>query len=211
MYGGYSSAGDTAWTTAYYQNLLAQQNKKMVDQAFSRFTPAWYQKRADAYTMSAMPQLQEQYLGERKNLTYALANRGLSKSSAANEQFTNLGNEMTRQKQNIVNAGQQFANQLKQQIAQSQVSLYQLGGTPGTGSTNAAMLSAAGYTAPNATAPLTDYMQQFNQQLFNRLALSAWSPGTSTSGAIPTSSYSPANLTGPAGDWSGSAAYTVKD
>lgn len=213
VYGGNDTSGDTAYATAYYQNQQAQRNINAVNQAFAQFTPDWYQQKANAYTASALPELNRQVGKESEAITYALANRGLQNSTAGQNLFQQLGENTTSQKQQLANAGQNYAQNLQRQINQSKLALYSLGGTPGAGSAaGSAIQTAAGFQTPNPIAPITDYLSNFNNQLAMRFALS------SPTGRTMGTSIAPANIEpnavgggGTMNSWSQvpSTAYTV--
>lgn len=70
----------------------------------NQFTPEFFDKRRDAYTSYAMPQLQDQYGQAQKELTFALARNGTLNSSVRGQQAGEL------QKRFDLN-GQQIADQ----------------------------------------------------------------------------------------------------
>ena len=111
-----SDQGQIAQDAADTRSKQTRYAMGQVGQAFSGYTPAWYQDVADTYTKDAMPQLQEQYGSTRDQLGFKLANQGLDKSGAGQKLGTSLANELSKQKQNVVDQSQGAANSLQQQV-----------------------------------------------------------------------------------------------
>src|SRR6516162_4286522 len=89
------------------------QGTASINQAFSGFTPAFYQQRAQDYTNFALPQVGQQYREARNLIGFNLANRGLFGGSASNKQWGDLAETYARAKQNVVDLGQAQAQSLQ--------------------------------------------------------------------------------------------------
>jgi hypothetical protein len=65
------------------------------------------------------PQVEEQFAGAKKDLTYSLARSGMTRSSVANNELSDLFRQKTEQDASILSQADQGAASLKEQIAQS--------------------------------------------------------------------------------------------
>lgn len=135
-----------------------------INQAFSGFTPKFYQGRAQDYENYAEPQLMGQYHSTYQNLLGKLANQGLLNSSAAIGQRGALQNELNTQQQGIANQALSQSQQLQQQVAQEQQTLIGQANAATNPSSVAqgALGVASSFSAPSAFAPVG--------QLFNNFA-----------------------------------------
>lgn len=178
-FGGSSDAGSAARAQQQAQQAQINQGVAAVNQAFSGFTPGFYQQRQQAYTNYAMPQLQQQYQQNQNNLLYRLANQGLLRSTAGGQLQNTLTQAAQQQQQNIGNQGLQLAQQLQQQVGQQQNTLVNqaiAGASPqavGTG----AIEAASQFSAPSALPPIGNlfsnwasiYNSNQNNQLINQV------------------------------------------
>lgn len=122
----YNNAG--TWTDLpselYSQQVMAHQGG---------FDDSVFQKRAQAYTDFAMPQLNDQYADQSKALTYALARGGNLGSSLSNNKTAELDKDFALQKQAVYDTGQDYVNQGKADLATQKanaVSLLQASADP---------------------------------------------------------------------------------
>ena len=117
-----------ATTQEQQRQQAIQQGSNQINQAFSGFTPSFYQKRVKAYTDFAMPQLAQQYQTNRNQIGFNLANRNLLQGSGtANQQWSNLNRAMGTEQQGIADTGTAQSQALQQQVeAQRQTLLGQL-------------------------------------------------------------------------------------
>jgi hypothetical protein len=145
-------------------NALQQQQQaaltsggKKIDAAFNNtFTPQYYQNLVQNYENQTMPQLDQQYRTTGQNLDYNLANRGLSKSSAAQNLGSSLKEELATQQQGVVNNAQTAEQTMQQNVASEQQQLYgqlQVSENPTQTAQNAANI-AAQTAAPSTFAPI---------------------------------------------------------
>lgn len=159
-----------------------QQGTKNINKAFSGFTPAFYQQRAQAYQDFAMPQLAQQYQQNRNQIGFGLANRGLNTSSAATGQWTNLGKAMGQAKQNIADAGIGQAQQLQQQVEGQRNNLlnqlYQ--SADPSGASAAATQTASQYAAPSVFQPLGNMLGNVANQYYLSQLINTYRPGGSS-------------------------------
>ena len=97
------------------------------------FGEDYYNKRATAYTDYAMPQLQDQYKDQSKQLTYALARGGNLGSSLAASKNADLTKDYALQQQSVYDTGQDYANKARSDVAaqrQNLVSILQASADP---------------------------------------------------------------------------------
>jgi len=120
------------------------------------FGPDFYNKRATDFVNYAMPQ-EEQQAGEAsRNLTYKLANQGLTQSSAGQQLGSSLLQEINRQRQGIAAGGVQQAQDLQRQVETQRgnlISQLQVSADPGS-ATQQAISTSAGFSAPSQFQPL---------------------------------------------------------
>lgn len=127
-----------------------------IAQAFSGYTPQFYQQRATDYQNFALPQLTAQAQQQQSQLGYGLARRGLLKSDTANRQSSILGQNINQQKRGIVDSGQQQAQSLEQQVNQSKSNLIGQLQTANDPSAigGQALNVASQFSAPSTFAPI---------------------------------------------------------
>jgi hypothetical protein len=168
----------------------------MTPQTFEGFTPAFYQKRAQAYVDNAMPQLANQYRNTRASLDFGLANRGLLKSSAANVQGSELERETGQAKQQIADTGQTEANQTKQQVenARSQAISYLYQTADPASASQQAIGQAANFQAPSSFAPLANMFSNLLSQYYTNQVLGS---GGTPSYVMPPSYSTNSGAVGP--------------
>lgn len=176
------------------------QGTQAINQAFAGFTPSFYQQRAQAYDDFALPQLSQQYQTNRNQVGFNLANRGLTASSAANKQWSDLARSLGQAKQAVADTGISQAQQLQQSVeGQRSTLLNQLyQGADPAGAGASAVNVAAGYAQPSTFAPLGNMFaglanQYYLSQLINAYRPTSYvsSPPTysASAGALPPVSY----------------------
>jgi hypothetical protein len=160
---GGSNSGDAATQLYNQQQGAITQGLGQLNQTFSGFTPQFYQQRAQDYTNFAMPQLNQQYQQNQQGLQSNLANQGILNSSAAQSLSSQLGGQYRLGQQNILNQGQQQAQQLQSNVANTQAQLTnQLTQSANPSSVAGAAVNAASqYSAPSAFAPIGNLFSQW--------------------------------------------------
>ena len=178
MYGGDGNSSDAIAQQQQQQQANITQGVSNVQNAFSGFDPAFYKNYQSAYTNAALPQFQSQYQNTLAQTMYGLANRGLSKSSAANNLYSSLNTEKTNQLNTIANNAQNAANNLQQQQAQEENTLIeqvQAGEAPSLAGQQA-LEAASNFSTPTAFPALGNLFSNWqNTYLTNSLA-SAYAP-----------------------------------
>lgn len=149
-----------------------------INNAFSGFTPQFYQNRAQAYTNYAEPQLNQQYQQTLQGLYGKLANQGLLNSSAAGQEKGALQQSLATQQQGIANQGISQSQQLQQQVSQEQANLI---GQANAASqplsvANQAVGAAAGFSAPSAFQPIGQAFQSFGNTYLGSQLNSTYNP-----------------------------------
>lgn len=166
-----------------------QQGTQNINQAFSGFTPSFYQQRAQAYQDFALPQLAQQYQQNRNQIGFGLANRGLNTSSTANQQWTNLGKAMGQAKQTIADQGIAQSQQLQQQVEGQRNALlnqlYQSADPSGAGAS--AINTASQFAAPSVFQPVGNLLGSVAQQYYLSQLMNTYRPTGSSPmvGAAP--------------------------
>jgi hypothetical protein len=123
-----------------------------IENAFSGFNDDYFSNLSKSYTDYAMPQLQEQYDEQKKNLIYALARKGNLNSSVYGDQLALLDKQNAANISQIEGTGADYANKARQgvQSARNNVTA-QLNSTYDADATNA----AAAQEARTLAAPVT--------------------------------------------------------
>jgi len=144
------------------------QGTSNINAAFGGFTPSFYQKRAQAYTDWAMPQLSQQYQTNRNQVGFNLANRNLLGSGAANKQWSDLNRAMGQARQTIADTGIGQAQGLQQSVEQQRQTLlnqlYQSADPAGAGA--AATQSAASFAQPSVFPALGNLFSGLANQYY---------------------------------------------
>lgn len=160
-----------------------------INKAFAGFTPQFYNKRANAYIDYAMPQLADQYRQTSNQVGFGLANKGLSESSTAQKQWSDLFRANTSAKQGIADSAIGQSNQLQQSVANSKAQLLgQLYQTADPASANASAVStAASFQTPSVFTPLANQFsnivnQYYLSSLLNQRPATASPVSTNTGG-----------------------------
>ena len=174
--GGGSDPGAEARAQQQKNEALIRQGTEQVNSIFGQFGPEFYKKRAQAYTDYAMPQLQQQFGQQQQNLAYKLYGQGLQQSSVGRELQNTLGQELTKQTQNIANQGLQQAQDLQRTLTGEQantIAQLQASADPSTAAQQA-LSYASQAQAPSAFAPIgrmfTDWGQIYNVGQQNQMA-----------------------------------------
>ena len=172
--------------------------QKQVDNAFGGFDQGFYNQRAQAYQDYALPQLSQQYQQNRNAIGFGLANRGLLASSAARNQWTNLGKTMGQAKQQVADQGIGYAQDLQKQIQDQKSVLYNQvyqAADPKSAAANAINV-AAGFQQPSVFQPLGNMFGNIANQYLLSQMINTYRPQGyqapifgAPSGAVNTSSY----------------------
>ena len=151
-----------------------------INQAFSGYTPQFYNNYGQNYMNWALPQLGQQYQQTSQQLGGKLANQGLTNSSAAQNQWNQLQNTNSLNQQGIASTAQQMQNQLQQQVGQEQAGLI----GQAQQSTNpmqvaqGATAAAAGFGTPSAFQPLGNLFGNFAQLYLGNQLQNTYGPST---------------------------------
>lgn len=159
-----------------------------INKAFSGFTPAFYQQRAQDYQDFALPQVAKQYRQARNDIGFNIANRGYFGGSAAQKQWGDLADTYARATQNVADVGQSQAQALQSSVENAKNTqlgfLYQ--SADPAQAAQSATAAAASFQTP-ATFPMV--AQQFgdllNQYYYSQL-VNSYRP-TSYAGFLPNS------------------------
>lgn len=170
---GNSNAGDQAVALQQQQQQAVQAATGQINNAFSGFTPNFYNQRAQTYENYAAPQLEQQYQTSEANMKDKLGNQGLLDSSAAQQESGALAENLATAENSIANTAIGQSQSLQQQVAQEQANL--------VGQANAAsdplsvaqnaIGAASSLQTPSAFAPIGNLFQNFaNTYLGSQLA-----------------------------------------
>lgn len=94
-----------------------------IDQQFSKFDDAYYNKRKDAYTAFVTPQVSEQYKQNKDQLAFSLARSGLSKSSESARQGGVLQRDNALARQQIAEGATAEAQKARQAVEDQRYNL----------------------------------------------------------------------------------------
>lgn len=146
------------------------------DKTYKGFDDNFYQQRAQAYEDFAMPQLQQQYGDTFKQINYGLANRGLSRSTAAGTQYSTLNRETGRAQQQIADTGIAQSQQLKSSVEdarQRAISMLYQTADPAQASA-AAINTASSFQAPSTFAPIANMFSNLANQYYMSNVLNSY-------------------------------------
>lgn len=189
-----ASVGTTAYSLAngspdYAGQAAAQEQQRQnqistgtasINNAFSGFTPDFFKGVQQSYTDYATPQLAQQYQNTKNQIGFGLANRGSTKSGAANTAWNDLGQSMATAKQNVVDTGINQANTLQSNInsaKQSEINTLQQTADP-AGAAASATSTAAGFATPSTFQPLADQFTNLINQYYSSQLLNNYRPGS---------------------------------
>lgn len=169
-----------------------------INAAYAPFDQNFYNQRQQAYVDYAMPQIANQYRTAQNQIGFGLANRGLTQSGAANQQWSDLARTNIQARQQASDTGRSQAQQLQQAISQSQNNLlnqlYQAADPAQAQS--GAIATAAQFSQPSVFTPVAN---TFTNLLNNYYASQLFSPQQATvapqqqpyyGGALPATSSS---------------------
>lgn len=161
--GGGDSAARYARQQQQQQEARITEGMHIIESRFAPFNEDFYGQRAQDYMRYAMPQFGQQYMNTRNQMLFNMANRGLLDSSAMRGMANRFSLEANTQKQGLVDAGINQANDLRSRVEQARMNLTnQLGSTGNIAGvrTSAANL-ASSFGAPSTFAPIGDLFQNF--------------------------------------------------
>lgn len=129
-----------------------------IDQAFAGYDDNFYNRYRQSYINYQMPQLASQYQSAQKATTGGLADRGLLKSSAAEDAYSGLSKTLATSEQSIADEATSQALSLKTQVAQQKQTLVNqlLASTYPSTVANSALQTASTFTYPSAWEPLAN-------------------------------------------------------
>lgn len=172
------------------------QGMSQIDGLFSQFGDDFYNQRNTAYQDYAMPQIDDQYVDQRGQLTYALARGGNLGSSLAAQRSAKLAKDVALNRQNVIDTGLDYANKARSDVATQKsnaVSLLQATADPAAAynvaQSQAQALSAmpsfspVGQVLQNAASGIGTYLNNQNDlAAYNRARNAAYTnaPGTSS-------------------------------
>ena len=177
---GSSNAGSQLAAQQAAQEALTNQSVAQINQAFSGFTPQFYQKAGQAYTNYQMPMLQQQYQNNQNNLGFRLADQGLGKSSQAQGAYNALGQANTQATQQVAQGALGQQQQLQQQVGQEQSNLVGQAQTATNPSSigQMATLAASNFAAPSALQPIGNLFNNFSTQYLGNQLANTYNPAT---------------------------------
>lgn len=146
------------------RQLLIQQGLGRVNQAFSGFSPAFYDRQRAAVLAAQLPQVEEQYRQQRNQLGYSLTDKGLLRSSAGANLGGALQTELAQQQRNVFNQATQATQNLQQNISTSKgniISQLQQSADP-TLAAQRSVEAATQFSAPSLVQPLGDLFSNWS-------------------------------------------------
>lgn len=139
-----------------------------INKAFEGFNDDFYNQRASAYQKFALPELSHQYQQTRNQLVFNLANRGLLKGGAANQQWNELSRTMAQGRQQIADSGLAQSQDLRRSVeGQKDTLLGNLYQSADPASAAAGATSAAAsFATPSTFAPIGNMFGNIAQQYY---------------------------------------------
>lgn len=130
--------------------------QKRIDERFSQFNPAYYDKFKQTYTGFYNPQIADQYEQSADKMTAALADRGVLESTTGANQFALLNKTRDDATTQVASQGVDAANNIKKQVEDTKTNLYSINqSTADPKGINAQALSQAGsIAAPTSFSPI---------------------------------------------------------
>jgi hypothetical protein len=196
--------GETAAQQEQLRESAIAQGTSSINNAFSGFTPSFYQQRAQDYVNFAQPQLAQQYQTNRNQIGFGLANRNLLGSGAADQQWSNLARAMGQAQQQIADTGQGQANALQQQVENQRQTLYNqlYQSADPAGANQAAVQTAATYAQPSVFPAVGNLFTNLANQYYLSQLINAYRPNQASGSAAylpPTYSAGAGSLPSPEG------------
>lgn len=129
-----------------------------VDQAFSVFDPAYYDKFRQTYTDYYNPQVDKQFGEAKQGLQYNLARGGQTNSSAGQKKFGDLIDSYGQKREQVAAQGLDASNKLKGDVESQKSDLYAQNTASADPSLSAisAVSRAGSLQTPPAYSPLGD-------------------------------------------------------
>lgn len=100
------------------------EGKKSIDDAFSVFTPDYYDKVKGDYEGYYNPQVDEQFTDARKDLRYNLARAGIQDSTGANTAFGKLVDDYGDQRRTVASKALEASGNIRSQVESNKNDLY---------------------------------------------------------------------------------------
>lgn len=154
-----SSVGDTATQLADRQAREQKEGLQQIQTAFAGFNPDFYNRVQQDYVNWADPQLQSQYLNQRKQMEGSLAGQGLTRSSAAANDEGSLRQELAKQQRGVEDAGLQTAQSFEQSVQGQENTLVNqmMASSDPLSIAQGALTTAASIKAPSLFAPVGNF------------------------------------------------------
>lgn len=156
------------------------QGMGQIKDLFGGYDDKFFDARKQAYLDYANPQVMDQYRTTKNNLAYTLARNGIMGSSAAVGEQGALDKNLAMQQNNVANAAQGQANQLREQVQNNRSNLTnQLisSGDPSVVAENSAA-ATANLRAPSTFQPLSNLFSDFAQTYMANQNARSYDPST---------------------------------
>lgn len=118
------NSADVARQQAQDRENNINQGKTSIDQAFSVFDPAYYQKYQQAYLDNYNPEVDRQFDVAKQGTQYNLARAGTTDSTIGQKQFGDLVRSYGQQKQNIASQAIDATNKQRSDVENEKTTLY---------------------------------------------------------------------------------------
>lgn len=163
MGGGGGDGGAAAQARADEAARQARVNEAIgrVNSTFGQFDDSFFAQRQDAHRAYYIPQLERQFGEARQNLAFSLADRGLTRSSAAAKSLADLEREYALRRQEVTDEAASYAQRTRADIEGARGNLINLASSTGDSATvgNSAVNEAARFTAAPSFSPLGQIFQ----------------------------------------------------
>lgn len=163
----------------------------------TQFNPTFYSGRKQSYLDYANPQVEDQYGGAQRELTFALDRAGLLDSSVRGTKAADLQKKYDLTKQQVGDQALSYENQSKASVEDARSNLIAMLNATGDaqGAANSAITRASALTQPAAFSPLTNLFADFTSTLGTQAALEKanYYSGGQTGGRYSTGLFTPSN------------------
>ena len=156
----FGGGGDGGAAAARRQEAERQANIQAaiarINETFGQFDDSFYAQRQDAYRAFAMPELDRQYAEAQRSLAATLADRGLTRSSAAAKSLADLEREYALNRQRVADEAANYGQQARANVEAARGNLISLATSTGDAGTvgNSAVNEAARLGATPTFSPL---------------------------------------------------------
>lgn len=193
--GGGNQAGEARADEQARQARVRQGTTDINTTFDTQFNDNFFNNRKQSFLNYANPQVEDQYGGAQRELTFALDRAGLLDSSARGAKVADLQKKYDLTKQQVGDQALSYENQSKASVEDARSNLIAMLNATGDaqGAANSAITRASALTQPAAFSPLTNLFADFTSTLGTQAALEKanYYSGGQTGGRYSTGLFTP--------------------